>query len=99
MKSTLTTTLTSFFILVSVAITTVGIAQPTYAAGEKEAADANNVSDGGLKCSILPQSICNMAKNDGSAAPDSSNSAVLLLSVLLSMQVLCTRLLIVVQIR
>lgn len=62
MKSKLTATIASFFVLISMATAIV------FAAPQAHAAD-------NLKCSVLPQSICNMAKNK--SGNSSSDSAVL----------------------
>lgn len=41
--------------------------------------NTNPPSAGSLKCTVLPQAICNMAKQDSGNSPTSSNSAVLAL--------------------
>ena len=63
MKSKLTATIASFLLLVTMASASLFIAPPAHAAE--------------LKCAILPESICKMAKN--SSGTDSTNSAVLAL--------------------
>lgn len=65
MKSKLTVIIASTLLLVSLSF---ALIVPTTAAA----------AAGDLKCTVLPQSICDKAKDDnGSGAPNSSNSAVL----------------------
>lgn len=61
MKSKLTATIASFFVLISMATAVVFVAPKAHAAD--------------LQCSVLPQSICNMAKNKSGTS--SSDSAIL----------------------